>query len=291
MSSELTPELELFKAVPGSGEPFRTTDLNDNADKLDAFATSVLANNWVTNARLADASVGAGELQTASVVESKLATYAVTTDKIAPNAVTPDKIPNGSIGEAEIGANAVNQYHLQSNSVGSFEIQSAAVQDSHLAGGLNASKLGTGSLNPDRIATGSIDASKLYGSLDLTTKDVYVSGVYAAPQSVASHETAYNYAQNAVADVVSARKIPVRFASGVTPSATPSSGLITVDLTSVGFSVAPVVTANIIAASTAKLIVTINSVSATQVVFKVWTSTFGNSTTAVQIHWQAVQAQ
>jgi len=43
MSSTLTSELDLYKAVPGTAEPFRTTDINGNWDKVDAFAVSILA--------------------------------------------------------------------------------------------------------------------------------------------------------------------------------------------------------------------------------------------------------
>ncbi len=37
MSSTLTPNLDLYKAIPGTAEPFRTTDINSNWDKVDAF--------------------------------------------------------------------------------------------------------------------------------------------------------------------------------------------------------------------------------------------------------------
>jgi hypothetical protein len=43
MSSTLTSELDLYKAVPGTAEPFRTTDINSNMDKIDAFAVATLA--------------------------------------------------------------------------------------------------------------------------------------------------------------------------------------------------------------------------------------------------------
>lgn len=41
MSSTSTSRLALFKAVPGSAEPFRTSDLNSNWDKVDAEAVAV----------------------------------------------------------------------------------------------------------------------------------------------------------------------------------------------------------------------------------------------------------
>jgi hypothetical protein len=38
MSSEVTDVLALFKAIPNTAEPFRTTDLNDNWDLVDVEA-------------------------------------------------------------------------------------------------------------------------------------------------------------------------------------------------------------------------------------------------------------
>jgi hypothetical protein len=43
MASTTTTELGLFKPVPGSAEPFRTTDVNENWDLVDeAFTTAEL---------------------------------------------------------------------------------------------------------------------------------------------------------------------------------------------------------------------------------------------------------
>jgi hypothetical protein len=43
MASTTTTELGLFKPVPGSAEPFRTTDVNANWDLVDeAFTTAEL---------------------------------------------------------------------------------------------------------------------------------------------------------------------------------------------------------------------------------------------------------
>ena len=40
MSAIVTTELELFKPVPGTSEPFRATDFNDNMDKIDEAFTA-----------------------------------------------------------------------------------------------------------------------------------------------------------------------------------------------------------------------------------------------------------
>jgi hypothetical protein len=39
MASTLTPELSLFKPTPGTAEPFRSTDVNSNWDKVDTALT------------------------------------------------------------------------------------------------------------------------------------------------------------------------------------------------------------------------------------------------------------
>jgi len=70
MSSTSTVNLQLFKATPGSGEQFRTSDVNSNMDKLDAAIglpytdfTQASANNTTseTSAFLPLSAVGAAQ--------------------------------------------------------------------------------------------------------------------------------------------------------------------------------------------------------------------------------------
>ena len=78
MSSSSTSKLGLFKATAGTGEPFRTSDVNSNWDKVDAEAVSVdsrldavEANNWVTTARSTDKAVTVGKLADALDLSGK----------------------------------------------------------------------------------------------------------------------------------------------------------------------------------------------------------------------------
>lgn len=84
MSSSSTPRLGLFKATAGTGEPFRASDVNSNWDKVDAEAVAadgrldvIEANNWVTNARIADGAVGAAELASVLDLSGKTVSVAV----------------------------------------------------------------------------------------------------------------------------------------------------------------------------------------------------------------------
>ena len=55
MSSTTTPVIGLFKPIPGTAEPFRVADLNDNMDLLDAAYGTIEASIEDVNAALATA--------------------------------------------------------------------------------------------------------------------------------------------------------------------------------------------------------------------------------------------
>lgn len=81
MASTSTSRLALFKAVPGSAEPFRTSDLNSNWDKVDAEAVAV-------DSRLDSVELAVGA--SGSVVNATNATNATN----AVNATTAGKATN-----------------------------------------------------------------------------------------------------------------------------------------------------------------------------------------------------
>jgi hypothetical protein len=308
MSYTDTPRLALKKADAGTNQAFETTVFNANLDKIDAESVAVdarfdviEANNWVTNARLADNSVGSAELQANSVGSSQIQFAAVGSDEIAANAVTADKIPDASIGGGKISADAIGSSHLQSNSVGSSEIQPNAVTVGKITANaivgpelapysVGGYAIANGAIYTDKLQNGAVTSVKLDSTLDLTGKAVTVATQTVGDYSSKAASTVFAWDVAALANENDAanRNTPTKFANGVTPSTVPTSGLITIDISSFGFTSAPIVTGNIFGATTAKLILTLDTVTTSQIKFKVWTSTFGNSTTATVIHWQAV---
>lgn len=85
MSSTSTSRLGLFKAVSGSAEPFRTSDLNSNSDKIDA--DSVAVNGRLNVVELATTS--------GSVVNATNATSAVKATNIAGGALGRIPVQSG----------------------------------------------------------------------------------------------------------------------------------------------------------------------------------------------------
>jgi hypothetical protein len=77
MSSTTTPVIGLFKPVPGTAEPFRVADLNDNMDLLDAAYGSIGESVDDVNdaliaveAALEDIEEGLASLDTAAILEA-----------------------------------------------------------------------------------------------------------------------------------------------------------------------------------------------------------------------------
>jgi hypothetical protein len=71
------------------------------------LGTGGIANNAVTESKIADGAVTTGKIANDAVVESKLAASAVTAGKIAAGAVLESKIANGAVQASKIGAGAV----------------------------------------------------------------------------------------------------------------------------------------------------------------------------------------
>ena len=145
-------------------------------------------------------------------------------------------------------------------------------------------------VNTAEIATSAVTAGKLAATLDLTSKTITVPSrlAYLGPSAdVASSQHVFWVVSKNNTD----RNVPTwRYQGSVT--ATPSSGVITVDMTQYGFNSLGgtiFVTANIFQPGTTKFVVGIQSTSSSQVQFKVLTSTGANATVSTRVDWQAVQ--
>jgi len=82
---------------------------------IEAAFAAIEADNWVTNARMANNSVNTAELVDDSVTSAKLATNSVTSDAIADNAVDTAAIQDDSVGPAQLAPGAVNDAAIGSN--------------------------------------------------------------------------------------------------------------------------------------------------------------------------------
>jgi hypothetical protein len=95
MASETTPLIGLYKAIPGTNEPFRAADINDNWDILDTFIVNYEDRFEELETSAGDAATNANAVAAASAealadfeVESQAAIDELDTDAIISAIIT-----------------------------------------------------------------------------------------------------------------------------------------------------------------------------------------------------------
>ena len=161
-----------------------------------AVDTSELANGAVTSTKLDDNAVSVGKIVNGAVNTSKLADDAVTTVKIADSNVTTAKIADDNITLAKMAANSVGTNaiidlsvttdQLAVSSVSSAKIQIGAVVSSKLADdAVTTAKIADDAVTTAKIATTGV-AAATYG--DLGTNKIPIVTVNAEGQVTSASE-------------------------------------------------------------------------------------------------------
>lgn len=97
-----------------------------------------------------------------SITDSKLAIGSVTTGKIVDGGVTGQKIAAEAIGTENIADGAITTAKLANGSIGSDKIASQSIQGGHVENGaITTVKLGDNSVNSNKLANGSVSSLKL----------------------------------------------------------------------------------------------------------------------------------
>jgi len=132
--------------------------------------------NTITNAMMADSSIGTAELRNS----------AVTTIKIADNAITFAKMADSSVGTSELRNNVVTTIKLATGAVGSTQLASGAV-DSNALGALSISsaKIQANAVGFTQMADSAVGSNELrqsveliiYNSVGAALKTLYGAGV------------------------------------------------------------------------------------------------------------------
>lgn len=79
MASTSTTYLELFKPTPGTAEPFRASDFNDNMDKIDAEAAAIDERVTIAEADIVTIEGNVADLQAALPAAAEVTTVSGTT--------------------------------------------------------------------------------------------------------------------------------------------------------------------------------------------------------------------
>jgi hypothetical protein len=98
-----------------------------------AVTTTKIAANAVDNTKLADNAVTTTKIAASAVDNTKLADNAVTNLKVADNAITTTKIQDGTITGADIAATTIATGNIADNAINSAKIQDASITGADIA--------------------------------------------------------------------------------------------------------------------------------------------------------------
>lgn len=143
--------------------------------------TSNIADNAVTESKMALNSVGLANLKSDSVATAKIVDAAVTSDKIANDAVSSTHILDESVTAGKIAPAAVTEAKIANNSVTTAKIADASVSSAKIIdSSIGTDKLASNAVTNIKIADGSVSTAKV---ADLAITDAKVSATAAIAQS------------------------------------------------------------------------------------------------------------
>lgn len=148
-------------------------------------AAAKLADNAVTQAKIAAGAVGTAELAAGSVIAGKIAAGTIVAADIAANTITGGNIAANSIVGANIGAGTLTANEIAADAITTAKIAAGAVTTNELAAlSVTAAKIAAGTITGDKIVAGTITSSNIAaGSIytaDLNVADVQAGIVTAA---------------------------------------------------------------------------------------------------------------
>jgi hypothetical protein len=116
----------------------------------------------VNSAKIADGTVGKGDLANNAVNSAKIVDGQVLTADIGNNAVNSAKIADGQVGKGDLGSNAVNSAKIVDGQVLTADIGNNAVNSAKIADGAVATAdLANNAVNSAKVANGSLTAADL----------------------------------------------------------------------------------------------------------------------------------
>ncbi|ULF50194.1 hypothetical protein PSCSP2_00031 [Prochlorococcus phage P-SCSP2] len=126
------------------------------------LGTTHIADDAVTNAKIAPLSVGTNEIGGGQVTEAKLAASSVTTTRIADDAVTNAKIAPLAVGTNEIGGATISTAKLQDGAVTTAKIADNSINSDKIAeNAVTIVELAANSVDSSELVDGSVDHSHL----------------------------------------------------------------------------------------------------------------------------------
>ena len=133
--------------------------------------TDGIADDAVTQAKIAAGAVGTTEIANSAVDTNQLASNAVTSTKLAIASVYPDNITSNAVTNSKINAEAVTEAKIGAAAVTEAKINTAAVTETKIGNfAVTESKLGSGAVTTAKIANSTVTAAKILNGIPVAFK-------------------------------------------------------------------------------------------------------------------------
>ncbi|MFF4902283.1 beta strand repeat-containing protein [Streptomyces sp. NPDC001068] len=175
------------------------------SDKIAAGSVNelLLADDAVTAAKLAAASVGTVALADGAVLAEKLADNAVTQSKVAANAVTELALANSAVTSAKVAVGAIDSTRIADAAVTAVKIGQNAVTAAKLAdGAVGALALADSAVTAAKVAVNAIDSTKI---TDAAVTAAKIGAAAVTTGKLAAQAVTLANLSGALADVASQR--------------------------------------------------------------------------------------
>jgi len=282
-SAVVTGQLVAAKLADNAVTQAKLASAIVDATKLadDAVTSAKLAAGAVDNAALADLAVSGGKIAAGAVTAAKIAAGTITANEIAAATITGAKIAAGTIAAGNIAAGAVTTAKLAAGAVTANEIAAdTIVAGSIAAGAIGAAEIAAGAVIAGKIAAGAVTATEIAAGAITTAK--LAAGAVTANELAAGSVTA--------AKIVAGTITADRIATGAITANEIAAGTITAAKLNVADVQAAVVTAAKVNALTLNA-VTITGGSITGVSITGQTITGGTIRTAASGHRVEISPQ
>lgn len=222
-------------SVP-SAEVSATPDQVVAADLLDGIVdTLALADNAVTQAKVAVDAIGTAQIIDRSVTVSELSDGSVDASKIVADAIGPDALQVDAVTASAIAADAIGTSELAANSVVAGTIASDSIETRHItAGAIQAGQIAAGAVQAGEIAANAVTAAEI-AALSVTADEIAANAVTAGKIDAGAVTTDALAANSVTTDILAAESViseTIAARSVVTDLV--SSGSITADKLSLG---------------------------------------------------------
>jgi len=127
-----------------------------------AIVATKIAENAVTNAKIAVDAIQGDVIAAGAITETKITNDAITSTKLASTAVTNAKIAVDAIQGDVIAAGAITETKITNDAITSAKISANAVTAAKInAGAITATKIATDAITSDKISAGAITANEI----------------------------------------------------------------------------------------------------------------------------------